>query len=318
MKKYFLPILILTGIAIWFISFSGTTDQSKKYDHYQEHISNNYKVYALSLPEEISFAGEEVPLELTDIKERLDRDLMVNTYWQSQTLLLHKRANRWFPVIEPILKEHNVPDDFKYLCVAESALENAVSPARAVGFWQFLKDTGKSYGLEINDEVDERYNVEKSTEAACKYLNEAYQKYGSWSLAAASYNMGMNGLDKQLSIQKVNSYYDLLLGEETKRYVFRILAMKEVLTKSNKYGFHFRPKDLYQPYKTEEVIVDDSVSDWADFANERGINYKILKLLNPWLRKPYLTNKSKKSYDIKLPLKNSTELKPHISGSIQK
>ncbi|MEM7163506.1 MAG: lytic transglycosylase domain-containing protein [Bacteroidota bacterium] len=234
MKKYFLPILILSGIAIWFISFSGTTSKKDGNDHYQNHIANNYKVYALSIPEEISFAGEEVPLELTDIRERLDRDLMVNTYWQSQTLLLHKRANRWFPVIEPILAKNNVPDDFKYLCVAESALENAVSPAKAVGFWQFLRETGKSYGLEINDEVDERYNVEKSTEAACKYLNEAFEKYGSWSLAAASYNMGMNGLDKQLSIQKVNSYYDLLLGEETKRYVFRILAMKEVLTNREK------------------------------------------------------------------------------------
>ncbi len=315
MKKYFIPILVVIGIFVWLISVSGTQEEAENDHHYQSHISNNYKVFALSTPEDLSFAGEKVPVDLVDIKERVDRDLMVNTYWQSQTLLLHKRANRWFPTIEPILKKNGVPDDFKYLCVAESALENAVSPAKAVGFWQFLKDTGRSYGLEINDEVDERYNLEKSTEAACKYLNQAYKKYGSWSLAAASYNMGMNGLDKQLSIQKVNSYYDLLLGEETKRYVFRILAMKEVLTHSNKYGFHFRPKDLYEPYKTKTINIDYPVKDWADFANERGINYKILKLLNPWLRKPYLNNKSKKLYTIKLPLDNSTQLKPHITPS---
>ena len=318
MKKLFIPILIASSLLVWFICSSSTKEKSAQDQHYSSYISDNYKVFALTLPDKIDFAGEEVPLDLTDISERLDRDLMVNTYWQSQTLLLHKRANRWFPVIEPILKANGVPDDFKYLCVAESGLENVISPAKAVGYWQFLKETGKNYSLEINDEVDERYNVEKSTEAACKYLNEAYAKYNSWSLAAASYNMGMNGLDKQLRIQKVKSYYDLLLGDETERYIFRILAMKEVLTHSNKYGFHFRPKDLYEPYETKTVEVTEEVTDWADFAIEKGINYKILKLLNPWLRKPYLKNKNKKNYVLKLPADTEAGLKKHMDAVKEK
>lgn len=291
MKKIIFPILILCGLAIWLLNFSG---KEKKDQQYEDHFTNNYKIFALNTPEELFFAEEKLPLNLVDIRDRFDRELMVNTYWQSQTLLLHKRANRWFPVIEPILKKNNIPDDLKFLCVAESSLENAVSPAKAVGFWQFLKETGRSYGLEINEEIDERYNVERSTEAACKYLGQAYKKYGSWSLAAASYNMGMNGLDKQLKIQKVNSYYDLLLGEETKRYLFRIVALKEILNNSTKYGFHFRPKDLYSPYETISINIDGPVEDLAIFAKDNAINYKILKILNPWLRKPYLKNKEKK------------------------
>ena len=315
MKKLVFPIIILAGFAVWFINFSG---KEKKDDHYQEHFSDHYKIFAINSPSELDFAGEKMPLDLVDIKERLDRELMVNTYWQSQTLLLHKRANRWFPVIEPILAENNIPDDFKFLCVAESGLDNVISPAKAVGFWQFLKSTGIEYGLEINEEVDERYSPEKSTIAACKYLKQAYEKYGSWALAAASYNMGMNGLDKQLNIQKVDSYYDLLLGEETGRYIFRLAALKEILNNSTKYGFHFRPKDFYPPYETKILNVDYPIEDFADLAKEHQINYKILKVLNPWLRKPYLKNKSKKLYELKLPVDNTTGLINHSESSTRK
>lgn len=310
--KLIIPVVLFTSLLLWLLYFSGIENREKSY---MEYVGDHYKIFALESPEILNFSGEEIPLEISDVKERLDRELMVNTYWQSQTLLLHKRANRWFPVIEPILAKNGIPDDFKYLALAESGLDNVVSPAGAVGYWQFLKATGKSYGLEINDEVDERYHVEKSTEAACKYLKDSFDKYGNWTLAAASYNMGANGLDKQIGIQNEESYFDLLLNAETSRYLFRILAMKEILTNSTKYGFYFRPKDLYEPYEVKTVEIDSTIQDWALFAQSNDINYKILKILNPWLRKPYLTNKHSKLYSIKLPAEGEEGLKRYLPTS---
>lgn len=268
---------------------------------YGEHVKDNYKVYSLPTPVNVSFAGKEVPLDRFGVREKLDRELLVNTYWHSNTLLLFKRCNRWFPVIEPILARNGVPDDFKYLAVIESGLTNSVSSAGATGFWQFLKATGESYGLEVNDEVDERYHVERSTEAACRYLNEAYRKFGDWALVAASYNMGMGGVNKQLERQKVQEYWDLLLNEETSRYVYRILAVKEILNNGTAYGFVVRKSDLYDPYEVRTVAIDSSVTDLADFALAQGANYNVLKSLNPWLRQSYLENPSKKSYTILFP-----------------
>jgi len=260
-----------------------------------------YKVVSIPTPTELKFAGEPVPLEIMDVKEKLDRELHVNSYWHSNTFLNMKRAHRWFPVIESILKKNGIPDDFKYLAVIESGLTNAVSPAEATGYWQFLKETGKSYGLEINSEVDERYHVEKATEAACAYLTDAYMKYGSWSLVAASYNMGMGGVNKQLTQQKVDSYWDLLLNQETGRYVYRILAVKEVMNNPETYGFIIDETDLYKPYATHNIELTKSEPDLAQFALDQGINYKILKTLNPWLRKRTLTNSSGKTYSLKMP-----------------
>lgn len=268
---------------------------------YRMHIQDNYKVFTLPTPEALTFAGKDVPLDAFGVREKLDRELLVNTYWHSNTLLMFKRSNRWFPVIEPILERNGIPDDFKYLAVIESGLTNAVSPAGATGFWQFLKSTGESYGLQINDEVDERYHVEKSTEAACKYLNDAYARFGDWALVAASYNMGMGGVSKQLNRQKVESYWDLLLNEETGRYVYRILAIKEILNNGTAYGFVVRPGDLYDPYETREVTIEGGVDDLADFALQEGANYNILKTLNPWLRQSYLKNTSGKAYTVELP-----------------
>ncbi len=262
---------------------------------------NDYNVYALSIPENMNFAGEPVPLELPDIHERMDRELLVNTYWQSNGLLLIKRAHKYFPMIEPILAEEGVPDDFKYLAVIESGLTQAVSPARAVGFWQILEGTARDYKLEVNSNVDERYHIEKSTRAACKYLKKSKEKFGSWTLAAAAYNAGNRGIQRQLDRQKVNDYYDLLLGEETGRYVFRILALKEILNDPQKYGFNFDEKHLYSRIPTREVKVDTAVSDFADFAKEFDINYKTLKLHNPWLREAHLNNASRKTYYIEIP-----------------
>ncbi len=284
------------------IGYSFKTESDASLDlGYQRYFNSNYKVFSLNTPTEISFAEERVPLEVLDVRERLDRELLVNTYWQSQSLLFHKRANRWFPIIEPILERNGVPDDFKYLAVIESGLTNAVSPAGATGYWQLLKETGIQFGLEVNGEVDERYHVEKSTEAACRYLKAAYNQYGSWSMSAASYNMGINGLQKQSNRQKSTYYYDLLLSDETSRYIFRILAAKEILSKPGVYGFHFRPKDLYPVYKTYEVVVEDEIKDLAQFAIDHGTNYKVLKILNPWLRDSFLPNPNKKKYAIKLP-----------------
>ena len=270
-------------------------------ENLEKKIINDYNIYALQVPEKLDFAGERLPLENPDIHERMDRELLVNTYWQSNGLLMFKRANKYFPIIEPILAEYGIPNDFKYLAVIESGLTNAVSPAGARGVWQIMKATGRENGLEINGNVDERYNLEKSTRVACEYLKKAKQKLGSWTLAAAAYNAGNAGMARRLKEQKVSDYYDLLLGEETGRYLFRIIALKEILNHPDNYGFNFRNKDLYQSIPTYKVSVDTTVTDFAAFAQGLGINYKILKLHNPWLREKHLNNKSKKEYLIEIP-----------------
>lgn len=252
-------------------------------------------------PAEIDFAGEKTPLNIIDVKERFDRELLVNANLDASTLLIIKRANRFFPVIEPILKKNGVPDDFKYLAVAESALMNATSSAGAKGFWQFMADTAKERGMEVNDGVDERYHLEKSTEAACKYLQDAYKKFGSWTLAAASYNGGFGGVNKQITIQGVTNYYDLLLTDETARYVFRILALKQIMKNPVQYGFDIAPAELYQAIPTRKLEIDSSITDLASFAKSQGINYKILKIHNPWLRDRKLANPTKKKYVIEIP-----------------
>lgn len=262
---------------------------------------NDYNVYALPMPDGLNFAGETVPVQNPDIRERMDRELLVNTYWQSNALLLFKRANKYFPIIEPILAEEGVPDDLKYLAVIESGLTQAVSPARATGFWQILSGTGREYGLEVNDNVDERYHIEKSTRAAASYLKKSKERFGSWTAAAAAYNAGNAGVSRRMDAQNVDDYYDLLLGEETGRYVFRIIALKEILKNPKKYGFNFSKEDLYTPIETYKVPVDTAVTDFVKFAEGYGINYKILKIHNPWLREPHLNNKSRKQYYIDIP-----------------
>lgn len=267
----------------------------------EKKLVNDYNVYALPIPENLSFAGEPVPIENPDIRERFDRELLVNTYWQSNGLLLFKRANKYFPLIEPLLEKYGLPDDFKYLAVAESGLEYKSSPAGASGIWHFMKGTGREYGLEINDYVDERYHLEKATRVAAEYLKKSKEKFGSWTMAAASYNAGVYGMSKQMDRQKETDYYDLLLNSETSRYVFRILALKEIMTNPKKYGFNFREKDLYTNVPTYKVKVDTAVKDWAEWIKPYGINYKILKLHNPWLRDTYLKNASGKEYFIEIP-----------------
>lgn len=261
------------------------------------------KEIAGDFPVKLDFAGEETPLKISDVKERLDRELLVNVNLHASTILAIKRANRAFPVIEPILKKNGIPDDFKYLAVIESGLVNVVSPAGARGIWQFMPDTAKERGMEVNENVDQRYDLEKSTQAACSYFLSAKGKFGSWTLAAASYNGGMTGVNKQIDIQKVTNYYDLLLTEETSRYVFRILALKEIMENPVKYGFAIAPEELYGALPTKKIEIDSSITDLADFAKGQGINYKILKIHNPWLRETKLINDTGKKYQIEIPLK---------------
>ncbi len=308
MKKLFrISVLVLALMGLFSVLTFYTYDKSTDAD-FSMSFNEKYAIYALAIPANLDFAGESVPLKDPEIYERVDREMLVNTYWQSQSLLFFKRTHRYFQVIEPILKKHNVPDDFKYLAVIESGLTNVVSPAGATGFWQIMESTGKEYGLEINKEVDERYHLEKSTEAACKYLKEAHKELGSWTLAAAAYNMGINGVQKQLKRQRTNSYYGLALNSETARYVFRIIAVKELMSNPQKYGFHYREKDLYSPIPTYTVKVDTAVESFGAFADKLGINYRILKYHNPWLRYDYLPNPKGKTYVIEIPKEGYFEL----------
>jgi membrane-bound lytic murein transglycosylase D len=284
-------------------------DKHAKHDeNVKAEVQKKYAIYALPLPSKMQFVGESVPMKDPEIREQFDRELLVNTYWQSQTLLFHKRAARYFPVIEPILKKNGVPNDFKYLALIESGLTNIVSPAGATGFWQIMSATGKQYGLEINKEVDERYHLEKATQTACDYLKEAYGELGSWTLAAASYNMGISGIKKQMERQQADNYYGLTLNSETARYIFRIMAVKEIMENPLEYGFHFRTQDLYAPIPTYTVEVDTAVSNFSAFAAELGINYRILKFHNPWLRYDYLPNRTGKKYQIAIPKNGHYEL----------
>ncbi|MDP3313095.1 lytic transglycosylase domain-containing protein [Lutibacter sp.] len=267
----------------------------------EKNTSETYQIKALKIPTNLNFAGERVPTEDEDVKERIDRELLVNTYWQSNTILLIKRANKYFPIIEPILKKNGIPDDVKYIALIESGLQNVTSPAGARGFWQIMKATAQENGLEVNDNVDERYHVEKSTEVACNYLNKAYKKFGNWTLAAASYNAGMSGISKKQEEQLVSNYYDLLLTEETKRYILRIVAIKEIVSNPEKYGYIYDQDDLYNLPPTKTIKVDSTITNLAKFSKDLGINYKIIKEHNPWLRENKLNNTSKKEYQIKIP-----------------
>jgi len=295
-----LPLLVLAFAAGTLFVF--WTDAEPEDSYFQESFRNHYGIYALPIPDSLSFAGEPVPIEAWDLRERFDREILVNTYWQSNTMLYFKRAHRWFPVIEPILAAMGVPDDFKYLALIESGLMNVVSPAGAAGYWQLLESTGCELGLEVNPQIDERYHVEKATMAACKYLLDAKARFGSWTLAAAAYNMGNAGINRQIANQKVTDYYDLHLNEETSRYMFRILAIKMIFSDPRASGFHFREKDLYPPLAFKTITVDTTITDLPAFALQQGTNYKTLRLLNPWIRSTELPNRSRKVYEIKMPV----------------
>lgn len=262
--------------------------------------STPQRIHPVRIKSDFEFAGEGVPLHQLEVRERLDRELLVNTFWHSNTMLSYKLAMKYFETIEPILAKNNVPEDFKYLAVAESGLRHVVSPAGAAGFWQFLKGTAKEFNLEVNSYVDERYHLEKSSEAACKYILDAKEKFGTWTMAAASYNIGMSRLSSIIEKQKVDSYYDLHLNDETARYIFRIMAYKALFSNPEDFGYNFTQEDLYKNYDYKIIEVKSSIDDLAAFALENNTNYKLLKYMNPWLISTKLEVNPEKSYFIKI------------------
>lgn len=302
MKKRIVLILALIAIAAvnGFLLLSHKTGSIDDQD-YRKALMHSNKVFSLVLPAKVEFAGEETPLSLYYVREGLDRELTVNTYWHSSTILMLKKAARYFPTIVPILKSYGIPEDFKYLVLIESGLTNVVSPAGAAGFWQFLPETGKRYGLEITDEVDERYNLERATHAACKMLKDSKATFKNWTLAAAAYNAGEGKILKELNRQKVDNYYDLYLSAETSRYIYRVIALKLLYEHPTEFGFFLRKKDQYPPIPTYQVTIDSTIKDLIAFAGYHKINYRILKEFNPWLMKDKLTNTPGKKYTFLIP-----------------
>ena len=307
-KKIKIPAFLIAGIGIGFVLsslfiFSDNIKNETLTNQNNDSVIIPYNVFQPHIPDTLEFCGENVPLQYFDVREALDYELIINTYRHSSTILYIKRANRFFPEIERILKENGIPEDMKYLCVAESGLANVVSPANATGFWQFMKSTAIEKGMEVNQIIDERYHPQISAIAATVYLKEAYRKFGSWALAAASYNMGMGGLKKDMDFQRNNNYWDLELNSETARYVYRILAYKLILSDPERYGFNIPEKDRYQMLKTVEIKIDTTIIDLVQFAYNNGTNYKMLKYFNPWLRGNSLINNTKKEYTILIPAK---------------
>ena len=291
--------LLLTIVILLIIGFDNRNNSATQVPGKNEQY---YRIVSVPLPDTLSFAGEEVPLDLFYVREALDREVSVNTYWHSSTLQVIKKSARYFPMFDSILDSLGIPEDFKYLAVIESNLSNVRSPAGAVGYWQFLTGTAKDYNLVVDKEVDERYNVRKSTVAACEYLNESYKKFGNWTLVATAYNAGRRGISNQLERQKATSFYDMLLNDETSRYIYRILAMKLIFERPEVYGFYIRKNDYYPIIPTRKIKVEEKIEDLAEFAKSNNISYKLLKTFNPWLRQNYLKNKKKRTYYIEIPL----------------
>jgi len=296
MPNALIPAIVIAASSVLFVSVVSPATEATR-------VNKTLPTAVVSphIPESLFLAGEPVPLESFSVREKLDKELIINTYRHSSSILYLKRASRWFPLIEPILEAHGIPNDFKYLAVIESGLTQAVSPAGASGFWQFMKKTAPEYDLEVTSTVDERYHVEKSTHAACRYLKESYEKFGNWALAAASYNMGMSGVEKRLEAQGVDSYWDLHLNSETGRYVYRILAVKEVLSHPEAYGFQLTDNDLYHPHEVREIEVTASIENLSVFALNNRSNYRELKELNPWLIKESLLASPGKTYTLLFP-----------------
>lgn len=288
---YILGSLLIIS-ALIFATGATSSDSTQSTGHDSTFVVSE-QIY---VPKTATLFGERVPLEYFDVAESLERELLVNTFYQSQTTQILKYKHRFFPIIDSILKVYEIPEDFKYLAVAESGLRVNISPKGAAGFWQIIESTAKMYDLTVSEEVDQRYDLEKATEAACKYFKNAYKKFGNWTMVAASYNLGIGGLSRQAGYQKITSFYDLYTNSETSRYVFRILAFKLILENPELYGYHnIKP---YPTIKQKTVVVDSSITDLAEFARSQGSNYKMLKTLNPWLRDKKLTNKDSVAYKI--------------------
>ncbi|MCK9422579.1 MAG: lytic transglycosylase domain-containing protein [Bacteroidales bacterium] len=303
-KGLFFSAGIVVGI-LCMISIFAVVDINTPDQDYKTMFYRNTKVLAPELPMTADFSGEEVPLNLYYVREAFDREIMASTFMHSSSIMMFKRANRWFPVIEPILKKNGIPDDFKFLVLAESNLSNVVSPAGAEGYWQFMKVTGQKYGLEINEFVDERYNMQKATEAACTYFKDAYHTFKNYTVTAASYNRGMDGVGKAIEKQYAHGFYDLFLNEETSRYIYRILAIKEVYNHPVRYGFYLRERDFYPPIPTRNMTIDSAITNLPTFAQKISVSYRVLRELNPWIQNYSLPNKSRKTYTFIVPMEGA-------------
>lgn len=312
-----LTAALLFGIVISspaLISSSCAAPRTEQGDSTQEKKDLGITALRYSCPEvpvEIKFCGKTIDLRRYDRHERMDRELLAFTYMHSTSLQMIKKANRYFPIVEPILKSYGIPDDFKYLMVIESNVNPmARSSAGAAGLWQFMQGTGRDYGLEVNANIDERYHVEKATCAACRYLKDAYAKYGDWVAVAASYNAGQARITNQMAKQNVDDSLDLQLVEETARYVYRILAAKIMFSNPASFGFRLRASDLYPPIPYTEVTVTEGIADLSRFARDKGITLAILKSMNPWLRDASLANQSRRTYILKIPTKDGMYYNP--------
>ena len=294
--------LILAGLLTVAVFGSYTKEEKLSQIDNSSKATLSQRVESITLSKSFSFANENIPTHIPDIRERLEREILRNAYYHSSTIMNLKRSTRFFPEIERILQEEGLPLDFKFLAVAESDLTNATSPVGAKGMWQFLRATGKEYGLEVNNDIDERMHFEKSTRAACKYLKRLHKRFGSWTMAAAAYNMGGSRLKKESSAQKSENYFDLNLNQETSRYVFRIAALKEILTNPETYGYFLNVEDYYQPLNDFSVVEQNTtVDNLGAFAEKYGISYRQLKIYNPWMKSSRLPNASGKLYKIKIP-----------------
>lgn len=316
-------IAVVQLLGLTYLYLSKPTSSSQQQANFKSAAAvppqNFGQFFAYEIPEKADFAGEPVPLHKPHVYEDFDAEMAMMLFLHAKTSLSYKRSSRWFPMIEPILKANGIPDDFKYLAVIESNLTNAVSLKQAKGFWQFMQDAGRENGLEINDEVDERYHPVKSTEAACKYLKTAYKSFGSWTLSAASYNMGMKGLKNELEKQKVNSYYDAYLYDETSRYVYRAIAIKLIFQNPEKYGYKLSPESLYYPVKCKEVEVKESIADLVSFAKDNGTDFETIKTYNPWILKERLTVRAGKSYTVLIPEEDrATLVKRNLANQTKK
>lgn len=316
MKKLSIIAVVLSSIALVAIAgeiFIFSTKSETPVEVQRQAIKHDYRIYSPVIPDTVKFCGETLPIDTYYVREALDRELMVNMYGHTNMMTWMKRANRVFPVIEPILKKNGVPSDMKYLCVAESGLTTATSPAKAQGYWQFMEATGKTYGLEVNADVDMRNDLEASTEAACKFLKTLKSHLGSWSAAAAAYNCGEGGLSKRMSQQSTQSYFDTRLNSETARYVYRIVAIKLIMQHPQDYGFYLRKCDMYPQIPYTTVTLSGQNVDLYDFAKKNGTTYKMLRELNPWLNNDKIVNKSGKTYTIRIPKQNGISLKNILS-----
>ena len=305
MKGRIFPILSIAALGLVALAFASSGSQEGANGHPKRIVLDSIPQHVMPprIQPGLDFAGTPLPLERIGVRERMEKELLIGTFRHSSSLLTLKRSGRWFPLMEPILVDSGIPVDFKYLSVIESGLANAVSPSDARGFWQFMEPAAEEFGLRVDRDVDERYHVEKATRAACAYLREAHNRYGDWLLAAASYNMGMSGVSRRLEEQHGEAYWDLMLNDETARYVYRLYATKQVMEAPEKHGFRLMAEDWYAPVPTRDTILVDSVEDLAQFAKASGVSYNALKTLNPWLRSDRLPIREDQYYVVRLPLR---------------